>query len=173
MKHKGRAVVFENIEDFHARVDDPKLDVDAGCVMVLKNCGPRGYPGMGEVGNMPIPAKLLKKGVTDMVRISDARMSGTAFGCCVLHVAPESFIGGPLAFVRNGDQIELDIERRRLQLLIDDAEMMKRKRAWKAPARKFERGYGALFSQHIKQANEGCDFDFLEGTAPTPDPEIH
>jgi dihydroxy-acid dehydratase len=122
---------------------------------------------------VPIPKKLLQQGVRDMVRISDARMSGTAFGCCVLHVAPESFIGGPLALVKEGDLIELDIERRRLQLLIDDAEMMKRKRAWKAPARRFERGYGALFSQHIKQANEGCDFDFLEGTAPTADPEIH
>jgi dihydroxy-acid dehydratase len=108
-----------------------------------------------------------------MVRISDARMSGTAYGCCVLHVAPESWVGGPLALVRTGDTIELDVPRRRLQLAIDDAEMMKRKRAWKAPAKKFERGYGALFSQHIRQANEGCDFDFLEGTAPTAEPEIH
>ena len=171
-KHTGRAVVFEDYNDLQARMDDPKLDVDADCVIVLKNAGPVGAPGMPE-WEVPIPKKLLQAGVRDMVRISDARMSGTAFGCCVLHVAPESFIGGPLAFVRNGDQIELDIERRRLQLLIDDAEMMKRKRAWKAPARKFERGYGALFSQHIKQANDGCDFDFLEGTAPTPDPEIH
>jgi dihydroxy-acid dehydratase len=171
-KHTGRAVVFEDYNDLQARMDDPKLDVDADCVIVLKNAGPVGAPGMPE-WEVPIPKKLLQAGVRDMVRISDARMSGTAFGCCVLHVAPESYIGGPLALVKNGDQIELDIERRRLQLLIDDAEMMKRKRAWKAPARKFERGYGALFSQHIKQANEGCDFDFLEGTAPTPDPEIH
>jgi dihydroxy-acid dehydratase len=171
-KHKGRAVVFEDYNDLQARIDDPKLDVDADCVIVLKNAGPVGAPGMPE-WEVPIPKKLLQQGVRDMVRISDARMSGTAFGCCVLHVAPESFIGGPLAFVQNGDMIELDIERRRLQLLIDDAGMMKRKRAWKAPARKFERGYGALFSQHIKQANEGCDFDFLEGTAPTADPEIH
>jgi dihydroxy-acid dehydratase len=171
-KHKGRAVVFEDYNDLQARIDDPKLDVDADCVIVLKNAGPVGAPGMPE-WEVPIPKKILQQGVRDMVRISDARMSGTAFGCCVLHVAPESFVGGPLAFVQNGDMIELDIERRRLQLLIDDAEMMKRKRAWKAPARKFERGYGALFSQHIKQANEGCDFDFLEGTAPTPDPEIH
>jgi len=171
-KHKGRAVVFEDYNDLQARIDDPKLDVDADCVIVLKNAGPVGAPGMPE-WEVPIPKKLLQQGVRDMVRISDARMSGTAFGCCVLHVAPESFIGGPLALVKDGDQIELDIERRRLQLLIDDAEMMKRKRAWKAPARRFERGYGALFSQHIKQANEGCDFDFLEGTAPTADPEIH
>jgi dihydroxy-acid dehydratase len=171
-KHKGRAVVFEDYNDLQARIDDPALDVDAECVIVLKNAGPVGAPGMPE-WEVPIPKKLLQQGVRDMVRISDARMSGTAFGCCVLHVAPESFIGGPLAFVKDGDLIELDIERRRLQLLIDDAEMMKRKRAWKAPARRFERGYGALFSQHIKQANEGCDFDFLEGTAPTADPEIH
>jgi dihydroxy-acid dehydratase len=171
-KHTGRAVVFEDYNDLQARIDDPKLDVDADCVIVLKNAGPVGAPGMPE-WEVPIPKKLLQAGVRDMVRISDARMSGTAFGCCVLHVAPESFIGGPLALVKDGDRIELDIERRRLQLLIDDAEMMKRKRAWKAPARRFERGYGALFSQHIRQANEGCDFDFLEGTAPTADPEIH
>jgi dihydroxy-acid dehydratase len=164
--------VFDDYNDLQARIDDPALDVDADCVIVLKNAGPVGAPGMPE-WEVPIPKKLLQQGVRDMVRISDARMSGTAFGCCVLHVAPESFIGGPLAFVQNGDLIELDVERRRLQLLIDDAEMMKRKRAWKAPARRFERGYGALFSQHIKQANEGCDFDFLEGTAPTADPEIH
>jgi dihydroxy-acid dehydratase len=171
-KHKGRAVVFEDYNDLQARIDDPALDVDADCVIVLKNAGPVGAPGMPE-WEVPIPKKLLQQGVRDMVRVSDARMSGTAFGCCVLHVAPESFIGGPLALVKDGDLIELDIERRRLQLLIDDAEMMKRKRAWKAPARRFERGYGALFSQHIRQANEGCDFDFLEGTAPTADPEIH
>ena len=171
-KHKGRAVVFEDYNDLQARIDDPKLDVDADCVIVLKNAGPVGAPGMPE-WEVPIPKKLLQAGVRDMVRISDARMSGTAFGCCVLHVAPESFIGGPLALVKDGDMIELDIERRRLQLLVDDAEMMKRKRAWKAPAKRFERGYGALFSQHIKQANEGCDFDFLEGTAPTAEPEIH
>jgi dihydroxy-acid dehydratase len=171
-KHTGRAVVFEDYNDLQARIDDPGLDVDADCVIVLKNAGPVGAPGMPE-WEVPIPKKLLQAGVRDMVRISDARMSGTAFGCCVLHVAPESFIGGPLALVKEGDMIELDIERRRLQLLIDDAEMMKRKRAWKAPTKRFERGYGALFSRHIRQANEGCDFDFLEGTAPTPDPEIH
>jgi dihydroxy-acid dehydratase len=165
-------VVFEDYNDLQARLDDPALDVDADSVIVLKNAGPVGAPGMPE-WEVPIPKKLLQRGVRDMVRISDARMSGTAYGCCVLHVAPESFVGGPLALVKTGDTIELDVPRRRLQLLIDDAEMMKRKRAWKTPARKFERGYAALFSQHIKQANEGCDFDFLEGTAPTPEPEIH
>jgi dihydroxy-acid dehydratase len=172
LQHKGRAVVFEDYNDLQARIDDPALAVDADSVIVLRSCGPVGAPGMPE-WEVPIPKKLLQQGVRDMVRITDARMSGTAFGCCVLHVAPESFVGGPLALVQNGDVIELDVPRRRLQLLIDDAEMMKRKRAWRAPARKFERGYGALFSQHIRQANEGCDFDFLEGTAPTPEPEIH
>jgi dihydroxy-acid dehydratase len=172
LQHKGRAVVFEDYNDLQARIDDPSLEVDADSVIVLRNSGPIGAPGMPE-WEVPIPKKLLQQGVRDMVRISDARMSGTAYGCCVLHVAPESFVGGPLALVKTGDTIELDVPRRRLQVLIDDAEMMKRKRAWKAPARKFERGYGALFSQHIRQANEGCDFDFLEGTAPTPEPEIH
>ena len=172
LQHKGPAVVFEDYNDLQARIDDPALKVDADSVIVLKNAGPVGAPGMPE-WEVPIPKKLLQQGVRDMVRISDARMSGTAYGCCVLHVAPESFIGGPLALVRTGDTIELDVPRRRLQVLVDDAEMMKRKRAWKAPERKFERGYGALFSQHIRQANEGCDFDFLEGTAPTSEPEIH
>ena len=172
LQHKGRAVVFEDYKDLQARIDDPTLDVDADSVIVLRNAGPIGAPGMPE-WEVPIPKKLLQQGVRDMVRISDARMSGTAYGCCVLHVAPESWVGGPLALVRTGDVIDLDVPRRRLQVLIDDAEMMKRKRTWKAPARKFERGYGALFSQHIRQANEGCDFDFLEGTVPTPEPEIH
>src|SRR5437899_87704 len=172
LQHKGRAVVFEDYNDLQTRLDDPTLDVDADSVIVLKNAGPVGAPGMPE-WEVPIPKKLLQQGVRDMVRISDARMSGTAYGCCVLHVAAESWVGGPLALVRTGDTIELDVPRRRLQVLIDDAEMMKRKRAWKAPVRRVERGYGALFSQHIRQANEGCDFDFLEGTAPTPEPEIH
>jgi dihydroxy-acid dehydratase len=172
LKHKGRAVVFEDYNDLQARIDDPALEVDADSVIVLRGCGPVGAPGMPE-WEVPIPKKLLRQGVRDMVRITDARMSGTAFGCCVLHVAPESFVGGPLALVKDGDTVELDVERRRLQLAIDDAEMMKRRRAWKAPARRFARGYGALFSQHIRQANDGCDFDFLEGTVPTPEPEIH
>jgi dihydroxyacid dehydratase/phosphogluconate dehydratase len=166
-------VVFDSLDDLAARIDAPDLDVAADDVLVLRNAGPRGAPGMPEAGYLPIPKKLAQQGVKDMVRISDARMSGTAYGCCVLHVAPESAVGGPLALVKTGDMIELDVPRRRLQVLVDDAEMMKRKRAWKAPARRFERGYGALFSQHIRQANEGCDFDFLEGTAPTPEPEIH
>jgi dihydroxyacid dehydratase/phosphogluconate dehydratase len=173
MKHRGRAVVFENYEDYHARIADPDLDIDESCVMVLKNCGPKGYPGMPEVGNMGLPPKLLKKGVTDMVRISDARMSGTSYGTCVLHVAPESWIGGPLALVKTGDMVELDVPARTLTLKVDEEELAKRRAAWKPSARKFERGYGKLFSEHIRQANEGCDFDFLEGTAPTAEPEIH
>jgi dihydroxy-acid dehydratase len=128
---------------------------------------------MPEWGQLPIPQKLLKQGVRDMVRISDARMSGTSYGTCVLHVAPESFVGGPLALVKNGDLIELDVERRELNLKVDAAELAQRKAAWRVPAAKFARGYGAIFSRHIKQADEGCDFDFLEGTAATPEPEIH
>src|SRR5262249_29578566 len=133
MRHKGRAVVFENIEEFHTRIDDPKLDIDETCVMVLKNCGPKGYPGMAEVGNMPLPPKLLKKGVTDMVRISDARMSGTAYGTVVLHVAPEAAAGGALALVENGDTIELDVSKARLHLQVSDDELAKRRKKWKAP----------------------------------------
>jgi dihydroxy-acid dehydratase len=172
LQHQGRAVVFEDYNDLQKRIDDPKLDVDADSVIVLRNAGPMGAPGMPE-WEVPIPKKLLQQGVRDMVRISDARMSGTAYGCCVLHVAPESWVGGPLALVKDGDVIELDVPARRLQVHVDDAEMAQRKKAWRAPGRRFERGYGALFSQHIRQANEGCDFDFLEGTAPTAEPEIH
>jgi len=163
MKHKGRAVVFEDIEDFHARVDDPKLDIDESCVMVLKNCGPKGYPGMAEVGNMPLPQKLLKKGVIDMVRISDARMSGTAYGTVILHCAPESAAGGPLALVRNGDLVELDVARRRLHLDVSDAELEKRRKAWKPPKPPMTRGYWKLYVEHVNQASEGCDLDFLVG----------
>jgi dihydroxy-acid dehydratase len=155
-----------------ARLDDPGLEVDADSVLVLRNAGPVGAPGMPE-WEMPIPKKLLQQGVRDMLRISDARMSGTAYGCCVLHVAPEAYVGGPLALVQNGDEIELDVPRRRLQLRVDDAELMRRKRLWQRPKPRYARGYAALFSRHIGQANEGCDFDFLEGTAPTPEPEIH
>ena len=133
MVHKGRAVVFENIEDFHARIDDENLDIDETCVLVLKNCGPKGYPGMAEVGNMPLPPKVLRKGITDMVRISDARMSGTAYGTVVLHTAPEAAAGGPLAVVQNGDMIELDVPKRRLHLHISDEELARRLAAWKAP----------------------------------------
>jgi dihydroxy-acid dehydratase len=163
MKHRGRAVVFENIEDFHRRIDDPALDVDETCVMVLKNCGPRGYPGMAEVGNMPLPPKVLKKGITDMVRISDARMSGTAYGTVVLHVAPEAAAGGALALVQNGDMIELDVEKRKLQLLVPDSEIQNRKALWRAPKPPLERGYWKLYFDHVLQASEGADLDFLVG----------
>ena len=163
MKHKGRAVVFENIEDFHTRIDDPKLDIDADCVMVLKNCGPRGYPGMAEVGNMPLPPRLLKKGITDMVRVSDARMSGTAYGTVVLHVAPEAAAGGALALVENGDMVELDVAKRRLQLLVSEAELAKRRKKWKASKPPLTRGYWKLYNDHVLQANDGADLDFLVG----------
>jgi dihydroxy-acid dehydratase len=170
MKHTGRAVVFEDHEDLKERLDDPNLDIDADCVMVLKNGGPRGAPGMPEWGNLPIPAKLLKLGVEDMVRISDARMSGTSYGTVVLHVAPEAAAGGPLAIVENGDRIELDVAARKLNLLVPQEEIERRLGAWEAPARHYDRGYGRLFVDHIEQANRGCDFDFLRayrGDTPT------
>jgi len=173
LQHTGKAVVFEDYNDMAARIDDDHLDVDADSVLVLRNAGPLGGPGMPEWGMLPIPKKLLKEGVRDMVRLSDARMSGTSYGACVLHVAPESFVGGPLALVRTGDLIELDVANRRLDLKVSEEEMQRRRAAWKQPAKKFQRGYGAIFSEHITQANEGCDFRFLEGTAPTPEPEIH
>jgi len=173
LRHSGRAVVFEDYNDMAARIDRDDLEVDADSVLVLKNGGPLGGPGMPEWGMLPVPKKLLKQGVKDMVRVSDARMSGTSYGTCVLHVAPESFVGGPLALVENGDPIELDVERRTLELKIPAAELQQRRAAWKRPPHKFERGYGAVFSQHIGQADQGCDFDFLEGAAPTPEPEIH
>jgi L-arabonate dehydrase len=163
LRHKGRAVVFENIEDFHTRIDDPKLDIDESCVMVLKNCGPKGYPGMAEVGNMPLPPKLLKKGVTDMVRISDARMSGTAYGTVILHICPEAAAGGPLALVENGDEVELDVPRRKLNLLISEDELAKRKKAWQAPKPPLDRGYWKLYNDHVLQASDGADLDFLVG----------
>ncbi|MCG6875680.1 MAG: dihydroxy-acid dehydratase [Betaproteobacteria bacterium] len=163
MKHKGRAVVFENIEDFHRRIDDPKLDIDESCVMVLKNCGPKGYPGMAEVGNMPLPPKVLKRGITDMVRISDARMSGTAYGTVVLHAAPEAAAGGPLALVKNGDLIELDVAKRRLHLHVPEAELARRRKRWKAPKPAMRRGYWKLYIDHVLQADRGADLDFLVG----------
>jgi len=173
LKHSGPAVVFADYNDMAARIDDPALDVTADSVLVLKNAGPLGAPGMPEWGQLPIPKKILAQGVRDMLRISDARMSGTSYGACVLHVAPESFAGGPLAFVRDGDVIELDVAERRLELKISDAELARRHAEWKMPPPRFQRGYGALYQQHITQADQGCDFDFLEGTAPTPEPEIH
>jgi dihydroxy-acid dehydratase len=147
--------------------------VDATSVLVLRNAGPLGGPGMPEWGMLPIPKKLLKQGVRDMVRISDARMSGTSYGCCVLHVSPESFIGGPLALVQTGDLIELDVPARRLELKVSEGELTRRRVTWQAPRPKYQRGFGALFQDNISQAHEGCDFRFLEGTAPTPEPEIH
>ena len=163
MQHRGRAVVFDSIEDLHERLDDPDLDIDESCVMVLKNAGPRGYPGMPEVGNLPLPKKVLEKGIDDMVRISDARMSGTCFGTIVLHVAPESAIGGPLALVENGDMITLDVEGRKLTLEVDDAELERRRAAWRQPEPPTDRGYAKLYVEHVLQADEGVDFDFLRG----------
>jgi dihydroxy-acid dehydratase len=163
MRHRGRAVVFEDIADLHARIDDPKLDVDASCVLVLKNCGPKGYPGFPEVGNFALPAKVLKKGVTDMIRISDARMSGTAYGTVVLHTSPEAAAGGPLALVKDGDMIELDVPGRRIHLDVSDAELAKRKAAWTAPKPHSERGYYRLYTDHVLQADRGADLDFLVG----------
>jgi L-arabonate dehydrase len=163
MVHTGRAVVFENIEEFHRLIDDESLDVDENCILVLKNCGPRGYPGMAEVGNMPLPPKVLRKGITDMVRISDARMSGTAYGTVVLHTAPEAAAGGPLAVVRNGDMIELDVPKRRLHLHISDEELARRMAEWTAPAPPLASGYWKLYVDHVLQADEGVDLDFLVG----------
>ena len=163
MKHRGRAVVFESIEDYKAQIDAPDLDIDETCIMVLKNCGPKGYPGMAEVGNMALPAKVLKKGITDMVRISDARMSGTAYGTVVLHVAPEAAAGGPLALVRTGDMIEVDVEGRSLHLEVPGEELEVRKRTWEPLELESNRGYVRLYIEHVNQADEGCDLDFLVG----------
>ncbi len=163
MKHRGRAVVFEDIDDFHRRIDDENLDVDEHCVLVLKNCGPRGYPGMAEVGNMPLPPKVLRKGITDMVRISDARMSGTAYGTVVLHTAPEAAAGGPLALVRNGDIIELDVGARRLHLEVSDEELERRRTDWQPPTPPLSSGYWKLYVDHVLQADQGADLDFLVG----------
>jgi dihydroxy-acid dehydratase len=162
LQHRGRAVVFENIEDFHSRVNDDSLDIDENCVMVLQNCGPRGYPGMAEVGNMPLPGKLLRKGVTDMVRISDARMSGTAYGTVVLHVCPEAAAGGPLALVRTGDVIALDVPGRSLKLEVDENTLAARRKQWTAP-RLPDRGWVRLYTEHVLQADKGADLDFLVG----------
>lgn len=172
-KHTGRAVLFDSFEEMNARIDDPSLDVDADSVLVLRNAGPKGAPGMPEWGNLPIPQKLLKAGIRDMVRISDARMSGTSYGACVLHVSPESFVGGPLALLKEGDLVELDVPGRQLSVLVSEDELARRRAAWRPKEGIYARGYGKLFMQHIKQADEGCDFDFLEGTAPTPEPAIH
>ena len=173
LAHKGPAVVFEDYNDMAARIDDPALEVTKDSVLVLRNAGPQGGPGMPEWGQLPLPQKLLKQGVRDMLRISDARMSGTSYGACVLHVAPESFVGGPLALVRTGDMIELDAASRRLTLHVSDAELARRRAAWVQPKAKYPRGFGVIYSERVTQADQGCDFDFLTGTEPTPDPEIH
>ena len=163
MKHRGPAVVFEDIDDYKARINDDALEIDENSVMVLKMCGPRGYPGMAEVGNMGLPPKVLKKGITDMVRISDARMSGTAYGTVVLHTSPEAARGGPLAIVQTGDMIELDVENRRLHLDVPDAEIARRLAEWKNPAPVPNGGYAQLFHEHVEGADTGADFDFLKG----------
>ena len=162
LQHKGRAVVFDSIEDFHVRINDENLEIDENCVMVLQNCGPRGFPGMAEVGNMPLPPKLLRKGITDMVRISDARMSGTAYGTVVLHISPEAAAGGPLALVRSGDIVSLDVAQRALRLEVDEATLTKRRAEWKAPPLP-ERGWERLYVEHVQQAHLGADLDFLVG----------
>ena len=173
LQHAGPAVVFKNYNDMDARLDDPALPVTPDSVLVLQDAGPLGGPGMPEWGMLPIPKKLLAQGVRDMVRISDARMSGTSYGACVLHVAPESFIGGPLALVQDGDIIELDVPGRRLSMRVSDEEIARRRSAWKPRDIPYPRGFGRLYAHHVTQADRGCDFDFLEGTAPIADPEIH
>jgi L-arabonate dehydrase len=163
LKHEGKAVVFETIEDYHARIDSPDLDIDENSVMVLKNVGPKGYPGMPEVGNMALPKKLIDKGITDIVRISDARMSGTAYGTVFLHASPESAVGGPLAFVQNGDLISVDVLAKKIHLGISDEEMENRRKSWQAIDLGLHRGHGRLYIEHVNQAHEGADFDFLVG----------
>jgi len=173
LNHTGPALVFDDYNDMAARIDSDDLDVTADSVLILRNSGPQGGPGMPEWGMLPIPKKLLQQGVNDMVRLSDARMSGTSYGTCVLHVSPESFVGGPLAFVQTGDMIKLDVPARRLDLMIDDAEFEKRKAAWTAPAPRYSRGFGAIYAQHVTQADQGCDFEILRDGEAVPEPEIH
>jgi dihydroxy-acid dehydratase len=173
LKHVGAAVVFKDYADMEARIDDEALPVDQNSVLVLQNAGPLGGPGMPEWGMLPIPRKLLTQGIRDMVRISDARMSGTSYGACVLHVSPESFIGGPLAFVRDGDLIELDVAARKLELRVDEDELARRRASWQPGPPRYDRGFGALYASHVTQADRGCDFDFLEAGAETSEPEIH
>jgi dihydroxy-acid dehydratase len=173
LKHRGKAIAFEDYNHMMREVERDDLDVTPDHVLVLKNAGPKGGPGMPEWGMLPIPKRLLPHGVRDMVRISDARMSGTSYGACILHVAPESFVGGPLAFVKTGDEIEIDVDARSIHLAVSEEELNRRRAAWTPPPPRFARGYGAMFSEHIGQADEGCDFDFLQGTARTAEPEIH
>lgn len=173
LKHTGPAVVFKNYKDLEARINRDDLNVTEDSVLVLQNAGPLGAPGMPEWGMLPIPKKLLEKGVRDMVRISDARMSGTAYGTCILHVCPESFAGGPLALVQDGDLISLDAANRQLDLLVSENELARRRTAWVKPSPAYERGYGSLYLQHVMQANQGCDFDFLSRKVEMPEPAIH
>jgi len=173
LKHRGPALAFESYDEMAAAVETEDLDVTADHVLVLKNAGPQGGPGMPEWGMLPIPLKLVRAGVRDMVRISDARMSGTSYGACILHVAPEAFIGGPLAFVRTGDMIEVDVAARRLHLDVADEELARRRAAWTPPPPRLARGYGAIFAAHVRQANEGCDFDVLDIPTRLPEPEMH
>lgn len=173
LQHSGRAVVFSDYNDMAARIDKEDLDVDENSVLILQNAGPLGGPGMPEWGMLPIPQKLLKRGVRDMVRVSDARMSGTSYGTCVLHVSPESFIGGPLALARDGDLVELDVATRSLHLKVSDDDLSKRRAEWKPLPPRYERGFGALYAAHVTQADQGCDFDFLASRGRTPEPEIH
>ncbi|WP_146405799.1 L-arabinonate dehydratase [Allorhodopirellula heiligendammensis] len=170
--HTGTAVVFENYPDMKARLNDESLDITADSVLVLRSAGPLGAPGFPEWGMLPIPDRLLKAGVRDLVRISDSRMSGTSYGMCILHVSPESHLGGPLALVQTGDKIHLNVNERRLDLLVDDDELARRRAAWTPPELHYERGYGQLFCKHVTQANDGCDFDFLQHGKPTPEPDI-
>jgi dihydroxy-acid dehydratase len=172
LKHRGKALVFDNYADLKKRIDDPDLDVTPESILVLRNAGPIGGPGMPEWGMLPIPKKLLKIGVRDMVRISDARMSGTSYGYCILHVAPESAIGGPLAFIQTGDEIEINLEARSIHLWVDDSELDRRRSVWKKPDPYYGRGFGYLFSRHVTQADQGCDLDFLHAGIPTREPDI-
>jgi dihydroxyacid dehydratase/phosphogluconate dehydratase len=172
-RHRGRVLVFDSPAHMNARCADPELDCDENTVLVLRNAGPVGAPGMPEWGGLPIPKKLLARGVRDMVRISDARMSGTHYGSCVLHVSPEAAVGGPLALVRDGDEIELDLDARRLTLCVSEEELARRRADWQPPARPVKRGYTRLYQEHVTQAHEGCDFDFLQGAAASPEPAIY
>jgi dihydroxyacid dehydratase/phosphogluconate dehydratase len=174
LKHTGPALVFDDYPSMKKAVDDPDLDVTADHIMILRNAGPQGGPGMPEWGMLPIPTKLVKQGVKDMLRLSDSRMSGTSYGACILHVAPEAYIGGPLALVKTGDLITVDVPGRTIHLEVSDAELARRKALWVAPPKRYERGYGWMFSKHIMQADQGCDFDYLETSfgAPVPEPDI-
>jgi dihydroxy-acid dehydratase len=172
LRHRGPAVVFDNYPDLKARINAPELEVTADSVLVLRSAGPLGAPGFPEWGMLPIPEKLLRAGIRDMVRISDARMSGTSYGTCVLHVSPESHLGGPLALVQTGDEIELDVEARRIHLHVAEDELAARKAKWQAPVQGAQRGYQHLFAKHVTQAHEGCDFDFLTGRSPGSEPNI-